>query len=93
LKAEGLNFKSTTYNQTGEGKLTGLTFVITGSLPRMSREEAKKLIEDNGGKVTGSVSKKTSYLLAGDFAGNKLDKAKELNIKIINEAELSKIIS
>jgi DNA ligase (NAD+) len=93
LKAEGLNFKSTTYNQTSEGKLTGLTFVITGTLPHMSREEAKKLIEDNGGKVTGSVSKKTSYLLAGDSAGSKLDKAKELNIKIINEDKLSEIIS
>ena len=66
LENLGVNFKSLSYGQsTVEGKLSGLTFVITGTLPNLSREEAKKLIETHGGKVSGSVSKKTSYLLAG----------------------------
>jgi DNA ligase (NAD+) len=70
------------------GDLDGKTFVITGTLPSMSRPEAKKLIEDRGGKVSGSVSKKTDYLLAGEKAGSKLDKAKKLGIKILSEEEL-----
>ncbi|MEM7798402.1 MAG: NAD-dependent DNA ligase LigA, partial [Chloroflexota bacterium] len=67
---------------------TGLTFVITGTLPSLSRDEAKALIEANGGKVTGSVSKKTSYLLAGEKAGSKLTKAEKLEVAVIDEAEL-----
>ena len=63
------------------------TFVLTGTLPSLSRQEATKLIEDNGGKVTSSVSKNTDYLLLGEDAGSKLMKAKALNIKIINEEE------
>ena len=71
-----------------EGKLSGLTFVITGTLPSMGREEAKSLIEANGGKCSGSVSKKTSYLLAGEAAGSKLSKANDLGIPVISEAQL-----
>lgn len=63
-------------------------FVITGTLPTMGRNEAKELIEANGGKVTGSVSKKTTYLLAGEAAGSKLTKANELGVTIIDEATL-----
>ncbi len=66
----------------------GLTFVITGTLPRMSREEAKAYIESFGGKVSGSVSKKTDYLVAGEAAGSKLTKAKELGVTVIDEAQL-----
>ena len=65
-----------------------LTFVITGTLPTLGRNDAKVLIEKNGGKVTGSVSKKTDFLLCGEDAGSKLDKAKALDIKIIDENEL-----
>lgn len=68
--------------------LKGMTFVITGTLPTMKRTEAKKIIEQNGGRVTGSVSKKTDFLLAGEEAGSKLDKANTLGIPVIGESEL-----
>ncbi len=68
--------------------LAGLTFVITGTLPTLSRNEAKALIQAHGGKVTGSVSKKTSYLLAGEKAGSKLTKAEGLNVPVIDESAL-----
>lgn len=70
----------------------GLTFVITGTLPTMGRSEAQELIEKNGGKVSGSVSKKTNYVLAGDAAGSKLTKAQELGITVISEEELLKML-
>ena len=72
--------------------LSGKTFVITGTLPTMSREEAKTFIEAHGGKVTGSVSKKTSIVLAGESAGSKLDKARELGVRIIDEAQFLQMI-
>ena len=68
--------------------LAGKTFVITGTLASYSRDAAKKLIEDAGGKVSGSVSKKTDYVVAGDDPGSKLDKAKELGVKVIGEKEM-----
>ncbi len=73
-------------------KLAGKTFVLTGTLAHFSRDEAKKLIEDAGGKVTGSVSKKTDYVVAGADAGSKLDKAKELGVKVIGEKEMNSIV-
>lgn len=75
------------------GKLSGLTFVITGSLPTLSRDEAKDLIEEHGGKVAGSVSKNTDYLLAGDGGGGKRDDAAKFGTKIISEEDLTKILS
>jgi DNA ligase (NAD+) len=72
-------------------KLAGKTFVLTGTLGKYSRDEAKKLIEDAGGKVTGSVSKKTDYVVAGTDAGSKLDKAKELGVAVIDEREMEKL--
>lgn len=92
LASVGVNTKSMSYGTSGSGKLTGLTFVITGTLPSMSRDEAKALIGANGGKCSGSVSKKTSYLLAGDAAGSKLDKAEDLGVKVISEAELLEML-
>jgi DNA ligase (NAD+) len=69
-------------------QLVGLTFVLTGTLPTLTRDEAKKRIEDAGGKTAGSVSKKTSYVVAGEEAGSKLDKALELKVPVIDEAGL-----
>ena len=66
-------------------KLAGKTFVLTGTLLKYTRDEAKKLIEDAGGRVSGSVSKKTDYVVAGSDAGSKLDKAKELGVAVIEE--------
>ncbi len=71
-----------------EGPLVGLTFVITGTLPKLSREDAKELIQSRGGKVTDSVSKKTDYLVLGAEPGSKFTKAKSLGVKIIGEKEL-----
>jgi DNA ligase (NAD+) len=75
------------------GKLpfTGMTFVLTGTLPKRSRPEAEALIKKRGGKVTGSVSKMTSYVLAGEEAGSKLDKAKQLGIPVIDETEFERM--
>ena len=73
-------------------KLTGKTFVLTGTLPHLTRDEAKKMIEDAGGRVSGSVSKKTDFVVAGDDAGSKLDKAKELGVKVIGEREMQELL-
>jgi DNA ligase (NAD+) len=72
-------------------KLAGKTFVLTGTLAHFTRDEAKKMIEDAGGKVTGSVSKKTDYVVAGADAGSKLDKAKELGVNVIDEKEMEEL--
>lgn len=85
----GLNTKSD--HSKGSGKLLGKTFVLTGTLPNYTREEAKELIENEGGKVSSSVSKKTSYLLAGESTGSKYDKAKKLNVPIIDEDDFKKL--
>ncbi|MCC6573189.1 MAG: NAD-dependent DNA ligase LigA [Planctomycetes bacterium] len=75
----------------GEGKFEGMTFVFTGAIS-MAREEAEALVKDRGGKAAGSVSKKTSYVVAGDNAGSKLDKARELGVKIITEADFKNML-
>jgi DNA ligase (NAD+) len=74
-------------------RLAGKAFVLTGTLAHFTRDEAKKMIEDAGGKVTGSVSKKTDYVVAGADAGSKLDKAKELGVKVIDEKEMKDLLS
>jgi DNA ligase (NAD+) len=88
LRKAGVNFKSELYQpQAAAGPFAGKTFVLTGTLPSMKREEAAAKIEALGGKVSGSVSKKTDYVLAGEEAGSKLDKAQKLGVKIIDEKE------
>jgi DNA ligase (NAD+) len=77
--------------RAGDG-LSGHTFVITGSLPNLTREQAEELIKSHGGKITGSVTKKTNYLLAGEAAGSKLAKATELKVPILDEAALLALI-
>ena len=78
---------------SGDGPLSGKTFVITGTLDSMTRDEAKALIQNAGGKVSGSVSGKTSYLLAGEKAGSKLAKARQLGVKVIDEEGLHRLMA
>jgi DNA ligase (NAD+) len=73
-------------------KLAGKIFVLTGTLAQFTRDQAKKLIEDAGGRVSGSVSKKTDYVLAGSDAGSKLDKARELGVSVIDEDEMKNLL-
>ncbi len=84
--------KAESARRAQEGALSGLTFVITGTLPSMDRKAAATLIEKNGGKVSGSVSKKTDYLLAGEAAGSKLTKAQSLGVSVISESDLLSMI-
>jgi len=91
LRAAGLTMQGT--KRLRGTKLAGKTFVLTGTLTYYTRDEAKKMIEDAGGKVTGSVSKKTDYVVAGEDAGSKLDKAKELGVAVINEDEMQRLIA
>ncbi len=94
LSQAGLNFKSSLYQPAAKaGPFAGKTFVLTGALPTLTREEATAKIESLGGKVSGSVSKKTDFVLAGEDAGSKLDKAQKLGVKIISEAEFLKMCS
>ena len=95
LRDAGVNPSSqlSVNSNQGAGVLDGLTFVITGTLPSMSRDEAKAFIQSHGGKVTGSVSSKTDYLLAGEKAGSKLTKAESLGIKIVSEEELKEMVA
>jgi len=93
LRKAGVNFASALYQpQAQAGPLAGKTFVLTGTLPHLKREEAAAKIEAAGGKVSGSVSKKTDYVVAGEEAGSKLDKARELGITVINEAGMVKLV-
>jgi DNA ligase (NAD+) len=87
LRTAGLQFTHERRKVEG-GPLAGLTFVLTGTLPNLTREEAKAKIERAGGKVTDSVSKKTSFVVAGDAAGSKLDKARKLGVEILDEEGL-----
>ena len=90
LKAAGV--KMTAEKKQRTAQLAGMTLVLTGTLPNLSREEAKARIEAAGGKVAGSVSKKTTYVVAGEEAGSKLDKARELNVPVLDEAGLLKLL-
>lgn len=91
LKANGVNMESA--KTIASGVLSGLTLVVTGTLPTLSRSEITELIEQNGGKCAGSVSKKTSYLVAGEAAGSKLDKANSLGVQVISEDEFLNMIN
>jgi DNA ligase (NAD+) len=94
LRAAGVHWPEHVGSVTSRAPqpLAGKTFVLTGTLPTWSRDDAKTLIESAGGKVSGSVSKKTDYVVAGEEAGSKLDKARELNISVLDEAGLRKLL-
>ena len=78
---------------TGGTALSGKTFVLTGTLPLLTRDEAGRMIEEAGGKVVGSVSKKTSYVVAGEKAGSKLEKAESLGITVLDETQLRELLA
>ncbi len=90
LKGCGVNTKG--MEKASGGKFSGKTFVLTGTLSKYTRDEAAKIIEEHGGKVSGSVSKKTDFVLAGEEAGSKLDKAQSLGVAVINEAEFERMV-
>ena len=91
LRDAGLQFTQEQARKP-EGKLTGKQFVLTGTLPTYSRDQAKRMIEDSGGRVVGSVSKKTDYVVAGADPGSKLEKARALGVKILDEAGLRDLL-
>ena len=90
LREAGVNFES--HEEKKDDRFAGLTFVLTGTLSRYTRDEAAAIIESYGGKSSGSVSKKTSYVLAGENAGSKLTKAESLGIPILSEAAFEEMI-
>jgi DNA ligase (NAD+) len=92
LQAAGVRTEAERVQAVGPQPLEGLTFVITGTLPSMSREQAREVVETYGGKVTGSVSGNTDYLIAGEKAGSKLDRAHKLGVPVIDEAELRRMV-
>ena len=87
-----MRWPETAPQRAAAGRLKGMTFVLTGTLPTLSREEAKARIEAEGAKVATSVSKKTHYVVAGVDAGSKLDRARELNVPVLDEAGLLALI-
>ena len=91
LRRAGVNMRAQVREKAGN-QLEGLTFVLTGTLPTLSREDATELIEAHGGKVTSSVSKKTSYVLMGDSPGSKAEKAATLGVPIISEDDLRQLL-
>jgi DNA ligase (NAD+) len=91
LRKAGVHWSETAPQRAAAGRLAGVTFVLTGTLPTLAREDAKALIEGEGGKVAGSVSTKTNYVVAGSDAGSKLDKARELGVPVIDERRLRKL--
>jgi DNA ligase (NAD+) len=93
LRAAGVRMVADAAPTPRSNALAGLTFVLTGTLPTMSRDQAAELIVSHGGKTSGSVSKKTSYVVAGEAAGSKLDKARELNVAVIDEDGLRALIA
>ncbi|MGH9400544.1 MAG: NAD-dependent DNA ligase LigA [Terriglobia bacterium] len=92
LRAAGLQFEAEKEAKRGPKPLLGTLFVLTGTLPHYSRDDATKMIEEAGGRVTGSVSKKTGYVVAGAEPGSKLEKARELGVRIIGEDELVRLL-
>lgn len=91
LKEEGVNMYAE-ISEVLDSKISGKTIVVTGTLPSLGRKEAQELIEKYGGKASGSVSKKTDYVLAGEAAGSKLTKAQELGVPVLNEEEFKKLL-
>jgi DNA ligase (NAD+) len=88
-----LKIKAPVRGTGGAGRFAGKTFVLTGTLPSLGRSDATRMIEEQGGRVSSSVSKKTDFVVAGEEAGSKLDKAREIGVPVIDEAELLRMIN
>ena len=93
LKAQGVKTEVDGGSKNLDERFIGKTFVLTGKLENYTRDEAAKLIEDRGGRVSSSVSKKTDYVLAGDDAGSKLTKAESLGVEVLDESAFSKMVA
>jgi DNA ligase (NAD+) len=93
LRAAGVHWTDAPPQRLAPGRLAGLTFVLTGSLPTLTRDDAKARIESAGGKVAGSVSQKTNYVVAGEEAGSKLEKARALGVTVLDEDGLQRLLS
>jgi DNA ligase (NAD+) len=93
LRAAGVSWPEGEPAAVVNSPIAGKTFVLTGTLPTLTRDEAKDMIEALGGKVAGSVSKKTDYVVAGDEAGSKLEKARQLGVSILDEAQFRELIA
>jgi len=93
LRAAGVDLTAPKRERAAAGPLTGKTFVLTGTLPSLTREEAGELIVNAGGKVSSAVSKKTAYVVAGEEAGSKLAKAESLGVAVIDEAGLRALLN
>jgi len=93
LRKAGVHWSESTPQRAVRGKLVGLTLVLTGTLPTLTREDAKAAIEVEGGKVAGSVSKKTDYVVAGEDAGSKLAKAREIGVPVLDERGLQRLLA
>jgi DNA ligase (NAD+) len=93
LRSHGLRMEADMPDTTGDRKLEGKTIVVTGSLVKYGRDEINELIARHGGRAASSVSKKTDYVVAGEKAGSKLDKAKELGVKVLTEDDFEKLLA
>jgi DNA ligase (NAD+) len=93
LKAAGVKMEIDGGGKTLDERFVGKTFVLTGKLENYTRDEAAKLVEDRGGRVSSSVSKKTDYVVAGDDAGSKLTKAESLGVTVLDETQFSSMIT
>ena len=93
LAAQGIVMEAIQSSSKIDDSLAGLTFVVTGTLSKFTRSEVQQMIKDHGGKVSSSVSKNTSYLLAGEEAGSKLAKAQKLNVRVIDESAFSELLN
>ena len=93
LAAGGVRTKIEKSSQPADDRFAGKTFVLTGTLAEFTRDEARAAIESRGGRVSGSVSKKTDFVVAGEEAGSKLDKATELGVTVLNEERFKKMLS
>jgi DNA ligase (NAD+) len=93
LRRAGVRWDETEPQRAARGKLAGLTLVLTGTLPTLTRDDAKAAIEAAGGKVAGSVSKKTDFVVAGEEAGSKLERARELGVTVLDQRGLERLLA